>query len=78
MFSFAMTSGMASDSDKFEIIKTLSQTQKCGDTGPYKNFILYFYCDTQQVWFLKTEEGTSTNPDFPSEKKFNKLQYSNI
>ena len=38
MFSFAMTSGLASDSDKFEIIITLRRAQKFGDSGPYKNF----------------------------------------
>ena len=43
MFSFAMTSGMTSDSDKFEIIKTLSRAQKCEDTGPYKNFIFLLW-----------------------------------
>ena len=36
MFSFAMTSGLASD--KVKIIITLRWTQKFGDTGPYKNF----------------------------------------
>ena len=39
MFSFAMTSGLASDSDKFKIIITLRRAQKFGDTGSYKNFI---------------------------------------
>ena len=39
MFSFAMTSGLASDSDKFKIIITLRRAQKFGDTGPQKNFI---------------------------------------
>ena len=34
MFSFAMTSGSASDSDKFKIIITLRRAQKFGDTGP--------------------------------------------
>ena len=38
MFSFAMTSGLASDSDKFKIIITLRRAQKFRDTGPYKNF----------------------------------------
>jgi hypothetical protein len=33
MFSFAMTSGLASDSDKFKIIITLRRAQKFGDTG---------------------------------------------
>ena len=36
MFSFAMTSGLASDSDNFEIIVTLRRAPKFGDTGPYK------------------------------------------
>ena len=39
MFSFAMTSGLASDSDKFKIIKTLRRVQKFGDTGPCKNLV---------------------------------------
>ena len=34
MFSFAMTSGLASDSDKFKIIITLRRAQKFGHTGP--------------------------------------------
>ena len=38
MFSFAMTSGLASDSDKFKITITLRRAQKFGDTGPYKKF----------------------------------------
>ena len=38
MFSFAMTSGLASDSGKFKIIITLPRAQKFGDLGPYKNF----------------------------------------
>ena len=39
MFSFAMTSGLASDSDKFKITITLRPAQKNSDTGPHKNFI---------------------------------------
>ena len=38
MFSFAMTSSLASDSGKFKIIITLRLAQKFGDTTPYKNF----------------------------------------
>ena len=34
MFSFAMTSDLASDSDKFKIIIMLRRAQKFGDTGP--------------------------------------------
>ena len=40
-----MTSGLASDSDKFKIIITLRRAQKFGDslrTGPYKNFDFLF------------------------------------
>ena len=37
VFSFAITSGLASDSDKFKIIITLRRAQKFGDSGPYKN-----------------------------------------
>ena len=42
MFSFDMTSGLASDFDKFKIIITLRRAQKFGDTGPYKNFDFLF------------------------------------
>ena len=42
MFSFAMTSGLASDSDKFKIIITLRRAQKFRDSGPYKNFDFLF------------------------------------
>ena len=42
MFNFAMTSGLASDSDKFKITITLRWAQKFGDTGPYKNFDFLF------------------------------------
>ena len=38
MFSSAMTSGSASDSDKFETIIKLRRAQIFGDTGLYKNF----------------------------------------
>ena len=38
MFSFAMTSGLASDSDKFKIIITLRRAETFGESGPYKNF----------------------------------------
>ena len=41
MFSFAMTSGLASDSDKFKILITLRRVQKNRDTWPYKNFIFF-------------------------------------
>ena len=37
MFSFAMTSGLASVFDKFKILITLRRAQKFGDTGPCKN-----------------------------------------
>ena len=39
MFSFAMTSGLASDYDKYKITITLRRAQKIWGTGPYKNFI---------------------------------------
>ena len=38
MFSFAMTSGFARDSDKFEFIITLRRALKFGEMGPYNNF----------------------------------------
>ena len=44
MFSFAMTSGLASDSDQFKIIITLRRAQTFGDSGPYENFD--FFCIT--------------------------------
>ena len=43
MFSFAITSGLASDSDKFKIIITLRRVQKIGDSGPYKNVDFFLY-----------------------------------
>ena len=42
MFSFAMASGLASDSDKLKFIITLHWAQKFGDTGPYKNFYFLY------------------------------------
>ena len=42
MFSFATTSGLASDSDKFKIIITLRRVQKKGVSRPYENFIFLF------------------------------------
>ena len=42
MFSFAMTSGLASVFDKFKILITLRRAQKFGDTGPCKNFDFLF------------------------------------
>ena len=38
MFSSAMTSGLASDFDKFKIIITLHRAQKFEDARPYKKF----------------------------------------
>ena len=60
MFSFAMTSGLASDSDKFKIIITLRRAQKFGDTRPYKNFIfLYnpFNPDFLIKFYLKSNDS---------------------
>ena len=37
MFSFVMTSGLKSDSDKLEITITLRQAREFGDTEPHKN-----------------------------------------
>ena len=40
MFSFnAMTSGLASDSDKFKITITLRRAQKFGDKGTIQKFL---------------------------------------
>ena len=41
MFSFAMTSGLASDSDEFKIIIMQCRVQKFGDMGTLKNFDFY-------------------------------------
>ena len=48
MLSFAMTSGLASDFDKFKIIITLRRAQKFRDTGPYKKFDFLFNPDMVQ------------------------------
>ena len=42
MFSFAMTSGLASDTDRFKIIIALCRAQKFRDLGPYTNFEFLF------------------------------------
>ena len=42
MYCFAMTSGLASDSDKFKITITRRRAQKFGDTEPYENFHFLF------------------------------------
>ena len=39
MFSFAMTSGLASDSEKFKITITLRRARNLGATGPRENFL---------------------------------------
>ena len=51
---YAMTSGLASDSDKFKIIITLRRVQRFWDTGPYKKFIFLFNPLTVE-FFLKFE-----------------------
>ena len=38
MFSFAMTSGLASVFEKFKVIITLRRVQKFGDTAPCEDF----------------------------------------
>ena len=53
MFSFAMTSGLASDSDKFKTIIILRRAQKFGDTGPYKNFDFLFNRLPAAIFFEK-------------------------
>ena len=40
MFSFAMTNGLASNSDKFKINITLRRALKFRDTGPYKKIFI--------------------------------------
>ena len=59
MFSFAMTSGLASDSDKFKIIITLRRAQTFGDKGPYKNFDFLFNRFT--VFVILAEIGCTQN-----------------
>ena len=53
MFSFAMTSGLASVSDKFKIIIMLRRSQKFEDTGPYKNFDFLFNRLPAVIFFEK-------------------------
>ena len=50
IFSFAMTSGLASDSDKFKIIIKLHRALKFEDTGSYKNFDFLFYRLTAAIF----------------------------
>ena len=42
MLSFAMTSGLASDSDKFKLAIALRRAQQFGDTGPYTIFVFSY------------------------------------
>ena len=46
MFSFAMTSGLASDSDKFKTTITLGRVQKFENMGLNKNFV---FCITHLI-----------------------------
>ena len=57
MFSFAMTSGLASDSNKFKIITTLRRAQKFGDTRPYKNFLFL----EKKAWTTWSEGASAPN-----------------
>ena len=52
MFSFAMTSGLASDSDKLKMIITLRRAQKFGDTRPYKNFVFLYNPFSPDFFYL--------------------------
>ena len=52
MFSFAMTSGLASDSDKFKIIITLRRAQKFEAKGPYKNFDFLYNPLLHEIFFI--------------------------
>ena len=60
MFSFAMTNGLASDSDKFEITIALRRAQKFEDTGP-NNFFLFFcllnLTRRHEIWGQKRPHG---------------------
>ena len=53
MFSFGMTSGLASDFDKFKIIITLRRAQKFGNTGLFKNFDFLFNRLPPAIFFPK-------------------------
>ena len=82
MFSFAMSSGLASD--KFKIIITLRRAQKFEDTGPYENFdFLYnplvpnffaisakIYCYCDQMVTLGTNGLIYSNPVTSINKNF--------
>ena len=63
MFSFAMTSGLASDSDKFKIIITLCWAQKFGDTGPYKNLVFSFNPLVPEVFCNFSQNPASLKKD---------------
>ena len=60
MVTPAMTSGLASDSDKFKIIITLRRAQKFGHTGPYKNFD--FFVNRLYLAFFRNFELKSNVP----------------
>ena len=57
MFSLAMTSGSASDSDEFKIITTLRRAQKFGDTRPFKNFFFF----EKKAWAAWSEGASAPN-----------------
>ena len=58
MFSFAMTSGLASDSDKFKIIITLRRAQKFEETGPYKNLV-FWLTPLPSIYFRNKDHMTT-------------------
>ena len=61
MFSFAMTSGLASVSDKFKIIITLRRAQKFGDTGPCKRWVDPVKGGIAQAWTTWSEGASAPN-----------------
>ena len=50
MFSFAMSSGLASDSDKFKIIIMLCRAQKFGKYGTLQKF--RFFVQLTTAWLI--------------------------
>ena len=58
MFSFAMTNGLANDSDKFKLIITLRRVHKFVNTEPYKKFDFLFNPQMPKVFRQpKTSKG---------------------
>ena len=62
MFSFAMTSGLASDSDKFKITITLRRAQKFL-LGFAKRFTRFFKLDKYAMFSFAMTSGLASDSD---------------